>query len=92
MNDRLGDVPSWALEDDEQENTEPTSPQDNVAFGGGDIEMAETASKQPKHMEHFFREVESIKDDIEAVIAGKPVPPARANYMEQLTTYVLPRG
>ena len=25
------------------------------------------ATKQPKHMEHFFREVESIKQDIEAV-------------------------
>jgi hypothetical protein len=24
-------------------------------------------SKQPKHMEHFFREVETIKQDIEAV-------------------------
>jgi len=34
---------------------------------GGDIEMGNAPPKQAKHMEHFFREVESIKDDIEAV-------------------------
>jgi hypothetical protein len=64
MNDRLGDLPAWA-DDDEPE-----------AFGGGgggggDVEMGKTGgggeSSQPKHMEHFFREVETIKDDIEAV-------------------------
>jgi t-SNARE complex subunit (syntaxin) len=56
MNDRLGDLgggaAQWADEDD--------------AAGGGDIEMGGT-SVQPKHMEHFFREVESIKADIEQV-------------------------
>lgn len=53
MNDRLGDLgsPSWADEDD--------SP--------GDVEMGEQAPKQPRHMEYFFKEVESIKDDIESV-------------------------
>jgi t-SNARE complex subunit (syntaxin) len=35
----------------------------------GDVELAE-APKQPKHMEHFFREVESIKTDIEQVRAA----------------------
>ena len=29
--------------------------------------MGDTTPKQPKHMEHFFREVESIKADIESV-------------------------
>lgn len=56
MNDRLGDLPTWAADSDDED--EPTK--------GGDIEMGE-ASKQPKHMDHFFREVESIKSDIEAI-------------------------
>jgi len=35
---------------------------------GGDVEMGNMEKpQQAKHMEHFFREVESIKDDIEAV-------------------------
>lgn len=55
MNDRLGDLPKWAQDDSDSEN--------------GDVEMQkqQQQSKQPTHMEHFFREVESIKDDIEAV-------------------------
>jgi t-SNARE complex subunit (syntaxin) len=56
MNDRLGDIPSWAVgaDSDDDEN--------------GDVEMGEVSGHtQPKHMEHFFREVESIKSDIEAV-------------------------
>jgi hypothetical protein len=63
MNDRLGDIPGWALEDDDDENEAPA---DGKKEGGGDIEMGDT-NKQPKHMEHFFREVETIKQDIEAV-------------------------
>jgi hypothetical protein len=65
MNDRLGDLPSWAADsDDEFENKNS-----NVdSKKGGDIEMGETpVPKQAKHMEHFFREVESIKVDIESV-------------------------
>jgi t-SNARE complex subunit (syntaxin) len=62
MNDRLGDIPGWALEDDDDENEAPADGKKE----GGDIEMGET-TKQPKHMEHFFREVETIKQDIEAV-------------------------
>lgn len=55
MNDRLGDLPAWAQDSDSEED---------------DVEQqrATTSSQQqPKHMEHFFREVESIKADIEAV-------------------------
>ena len=62
MNDRLGDLGSaanWADSDDDL---------DPAGGDGGDVEMASTNNnKQPKHMEHFFREVESIKDDIEQV-------------------------
>ena len=51
MNDRLGDIASWAQDDDSN---------------NGDVEMASPQSK-PTHMDHFFREVEDIKADIEAV-------------------------
>lgn len=61
MNDRLGDLPAWAVDSDE----EVESPANGKK--GGDIEMGESTPTQPKHMEHFFREVESIKADIEAV-------------------------
>jgi beta-glucosidase-like glycosyl hydrolase len=60
MNDRLGDIgggAAWTRDDE--------SVAGNGA--GGDIEMGNNASKQPKHMENFFREVEEIKADIEAV-------------------------
>jgi hypothetical protein len=57
MNDRLGDIPAWASEDTFEDE--------------GDVEMAETApaasNAQPKHMEHFFREIETIKSDIDSV-------------------------
>ena len=60
MNDRLGDLggggANWADEDD-----------DGNGGSGGDVEMGNTTPSQPKHMEHFFREVESIKADIEQV-------------------------
>lgn len=56
MNDRLGDLPTWAADSDDE---------DDLAKGG-DVEMGEVP-KQAKHMEHFFREVESIKADIEAI-------------------------
>jgi t-SNARE complex subunit (syntaxin) len=55
MNNRLGDISGWA-HDDESTN--------------GDIELGtqqQNASSQPKHMEHFFREVDAIKKDIDAV-------------------------
>ena len=58
MNDRLGDLggggANWADDDDDEAN-------------GGDVEMGSATPSQPKHMEHFFREVESIKADIEQV-------------------------
>jgi mevalonate kinase len=64
MNDRLGDIPTWAAQDDgdDFENEGGGKKQGD----GGDIEMG-NQPKQAKHMEHFFREVESIKEDIEHV-------------------------
>lgn len=63
MQDRLGDLPSWALEPDEP------AP---AAGGkkGGDVEMGrmdKEEPEQPTYMTHFFREVEGIKDDIDAI-------------------------
>jgi t-SNARE complex subunit (syntaxin) len=68
MNDRLGDLGGgggsntyWIDSDDDGNNNT------------GDVEMGNTGTtntkqqEQAKHMEHFFREVESIKLDIEQV-------------------------
>jgi predicted transcriptional regulator len=65
MNDRLAELGSpnnWANDSDDD------LPLPEKA-GGGDIEMGDTnkSSQQAKHMEHFFREVETIKADIERV-------------------------
>eukprot|EP00980_Cylindrotheca_fusiformis_P022933 scaffold9948_cov129-Cylindrotheca_fusiformis.AAC.1 len=50
--DLLGKIPAWALEDSDDE--EPV----------GDIEKAK---EKPTFMDHFFREVDNIKADIDAV-------------------------
>ena len=67
MNDRLGDLPAWAGDSDDEDDFQFHS--SNKA-DGGDVEMGNrnaNNSGQPKHMEHFFREVESIKADIDSV-------------------------
>lgn len=62
MNNRLaelGSAANWADSDDELE-----APKN----GGGDLEMGQVNKPtQPTHMDHFFREVETIKVNIEAV-------------------------
>jgi hypothetical protein len=63
MNDRLGDL-GWDDADDEAFENEPEKK--------ADVEAAHEP-RQPRHMEHFFREVEGIKDDIEAVKAATRV-------------------
>ena len=68
MNNRLaelGSAASWADSDDEMEMGGGAA----AAGGGGDVEMGKVNRQpsQPSHMEHFFREVESIKEDIECV-------------------------
>jgi Syntaxin len=72
MNDRLGDLGGGggAFWNDGHGNdmnngdTDDYGDDDKDDGHRGDVEMA---IAQPKHMEHFFREVESIKDDIEQV-------------------------
>mmetsp|Transcript_38100 Transcript_38100/g.79222 ORF Transcript_38100/g.79222 Transcript_38100/m.79222 type:complete len:316 (-) Transcript_38100:241-1188(-) len=68
MNDRLGDVPAWAMEDAQSNTSFEEEHGKQGGKKGGDVEMGNMEKpQQAKHMEHFFREVESIKDDIEAV-------------------------
>mmetsp|Transcript_4032 Transcript_4032/g.5297 ORF Transcript_4032/g.5297 Transcript_4032/m.5297 type:complete len:317 (-) Transcript_4032:243-1193(-) len=69
MNDRLGDVPAWAMEDAQSHTSFEDEQAKPGGKKGGDVEMGNMEQKpqQAKHMEHFFREVESIKDDIEGV-------------------------
>jgi hypothetical protein len=60
----MGDIPSWAGGD--EFDNEPAPAGNGKKGSSGDIEMG-NQPKQAKHMEHFFREVESIKEDIEGV-------------------------
>lgn len=59
MNDRLGDLGAFAGDDEEDDD-----PFENEA--DGDVEM-QKQPQQPSYMDHFFNEVESIKEDIEHV-------------------------
>ena len=63
MNDRMGDIPSWAVGgSDDEEDELPGGP-----GMGGDIEMGPVKEEQPSYMTHFFAEVENIKSDIQAI-------------------------
>jgi len=73
MNNRLGDLPSWAHEDDggdddfEDEWQEGGGEEGKSGEEGGDIEMGPKKTKEELLMENFFREVDTIKNDIESV-------------------------
>lgn len=75
MNDRLRDISAravqWAQNSVSNFANKPQPPVINGKLGSktgagdnGDVEMG-NRKEQAKHMEHFFREVESIKADIE---------------------------
>lgn len=51
MKDLLGKIPDWALDDSDEEPV-------------GDVEQGK---EKPTFMDHFFREVDNIKEDIDAV-------------------------
>lgn len=55
MNNRLGDIPVWNDEEDSDEDD----------LSEGDIEQSKL--QQPNYMENFFKEVDSIKADIDSV-------------------------
>jgi hypothetical protein len=62
MNNRLGDIPTWAADDSDDED---------IPKEEGDVEMQ--GQQQPQKtdfMEDFFRHVDSIKADIDAVSKG----------------------
>jgi hypothetical protein len=66
MNDRMGDVPMWAVEsDDEQEENAEAPPAGKT--DGGDIEMGKVEEKSPSYMTHFFNEIDAVKADIEFI-------------------------
>jgi len=75
MNNRLGDIPAWALEDSDEDDTNRS----------GDIEMAE--QNKPQYMETFFREVDGIKKDIDAISrAAKDIGKINEQAMRATTT------
>ena len=73
MNDRLGDLgggtPSWVAEDDDDVNSGGGGGGwDNEDSGGHDEEKGGSGGgSQPEHMEKFFRHVDFVKEDIDAV-------------------------
>jgi t-SNARE complex subunit (syntaxin) len=69
MNNRLGDIPAWAMDDSDDDEKDIPKPDGNGDDKDGDLEMQQQ-QQQPKYMENFFREVDSIKVDIEAVAAA----------------------
>lgn len=85
MNNRLGDIPAWAMDDsDEDDDIPQPNGKDNGFGGGGDIEMGEA---KPQYMENFFREVDSIKADIDAVSqASKEIAKINEASMRATTT------
>lgn len=74
MNDLMGEIPKWAATAPHDDDSGGDHYHDEMNWskgasggGGGDIEMAQTPPQQPKYMETFFKEVEEIKKDIDAV-------------------------
>jgi hypothetical protein len=86
MTDRLGELPAWAMEDsDDSDDENVPKPSKN----GGDIEMQEKRKKDNhnQYMENFFREVDSIKADIDAVSqASKDIAKINEQSMRATTT------
>jgi hypothetical protein len=87
MNNRLGDLPAWATEDSDDSDNDVPKPNKN---GGGDIEMQSQQRQKDNHnqyMENFFREVDSIKADIDAVAqASKDIAKINEQSMRATTT------
>mgnify|MGYP001176961801 CR=1 FL=1 len=80
MNNRLGEFPAWTGGDSDEEDDIP-----NLESSGGDVEMQEQS--KPQYMEEFFREVDSIKADIDAVsVAAKDIAKINEQSMRATTT------
>ena len=77
MNNLLGEIPAWAAEQSDSDS-EP----DEVV---GDVEKGK--AKKPTLMDHFFREVDNIKADIDAVSkATKKINKINEESMQATTT------
>ena len=84
MNNRLGDLPAWAMEDSDSDDDNVPNPSKN---GGGDIEMQNQQNNHNHYMENFFKEVDSIKADIDAVAqASKDIAKINEQSMRATTT------
>lgn len=73
MNDRLGDlgdIPSWAIDDDDND-IEKGGSAEMVELTGGSNEQddpwSEKPAPQPKYMVTFFKDVDLIKSDIDGI-------------------------
>ena len=83
MNNRLGDLPAWAMEDSDSDDDDVPKPSKN----GGDIEMQDQQNNHNHYMENFFKEVDSIKADIDAVAqASKDIAKINEQSMRATTT------
>ena len=71
MNNLMGDIPAWALEDDSDSGSDGGDSNGNDKSNrneGGDIEMQEQRkSDEDQYMSTFFSEVDGINADIKAV-------------------------
>eukprot|EP00934_Nitzschia_sp_Nitz4_P006399 Nitzschia sp. Nitz4//scaffold14_size191712//49323//50492//NITZ4_001707-RA/size191712-snap-gene-0.128-mRNA-1//1//CDS//3329536879//6389//frame0 len=80
MNNLLGDIPAWAMEDSDDEDGR------NPKEASGDIEM-QSQTKQPDFMDDFFRHVDKIKADIDVVAkASKDIEAINEKAMRATTT------
>ena len=74
MNNLLGDIPDWAKDDSDDDDPKEEK----------DVEMAQ---KKVTIMDHFFREVDNIKTDIELVAeAAKTIDKINEEAMRATTT------
>lgn len=85
MNNRLGDIPQWAMEDSDGDDGDDIPKNES-----GDIEMQkqnQTQTPKTDYMEDFFRHVDSIKADIDAVTkATKDISKISEQSMRATTT------
>lgn len=85
MNNLLGDIPAWALEDSDDDDDHNVPKESNGKGGSGDIEMQ--TQQKTDYMEDFFRHVDSIKADIDVVSkASKDIAKINEQSMRATTT------
>mmetsp|Transcript_12230 Transcript_12230/g.30920 ORF Transcript_12230/g.30920 Transcript_12230/m.30920 type:complete len:315 (+) Transcript_12230:146-1090(+) len=89
MNNLMGDIPAWALEDSDSDGGDDTpdwAKDNGKKKGGGDIEMQKQTDEN-KYMTTFFKEVDGINADIKAVSkASKDIAVINEKSMRATTT------